>query len=64
VLDEDKVKENLRDFLDSLLQHDYPLELVFAIGKLGKRCVANDMNACSEMAGLMTLFKTSSSSLH
>ncbi|KAF8014968.1 hypothetical protein BT93_H0689 [Corymbia citriodora subsp. variegata] len=64
VLHGDRVRENLRGFIDPSLKDEYPLDLAFSMAELAKRCVADDLNARPEMAEVfMTLSKIHSSSL-
>ncbi|KAK4279141.1 hypothetical protein QN277_016893 [Acacia crassicarpa] len=64
VLEGDNVREKLRGFVDPSFGDEYPLDLVYSMAQVAKRCVERDMNTrpvISEV--LMTLSKIQSSTL-
>ncbi|XP_010270638.1 PREDICTED: protein LYK5-like [Nelumbo nucifera] len=43
VLEGEHVREKLRDFMDPVLRHEYPLDLAFSMAQLAMNCVNQDL---------------------
>jgi serine/threonine protein kinase len=65
VLEGENVREKLSEFIDPALKvHEYPLDLVYSLSVLAKRCVARDLKLRPPIADVLTaLSKILSSSL-
>ncbi|KAH0886743.1 hypothetical protein HID58_062839, partial [Brassica napus] len=54
VLGGENVREKLKEFMDSSLGDEYPLELAFTMAQLAKSCVAPDINSRPSIAQVLT----------
>ncbi|KAJ0259839.1 Protein LYK5 [Hirschfeldia incana] len=54
VLGGENVREKLKEFMDSSLGDEYPMELAFTMAQLAKSCVAPDINSRPSIAQVLT----------
>ncbi|KAL1206188.1 Protein LYK5 [Cardamine amara subsp. amara] len=54
VLGGENVREKLKEFMDSSLGNQYPLELAYTMAQLAKSCVATDLNSRPSVAQVLT----------
>ncbi|CAH8331600.1 unnamed protein product [Eruca vesicaria subsp. sativa] len=54
VLGGENVREKLKEFMDSSLGSEYPLELAFTMAQLAKSCVAPDINSRPSIGQVLT----------